>query len=193
MTVALQRYHDFAYCPRCGHAFQSGDFHAADCLYLCSVCTFDFYQNPLPSAVTVIPDPKHPNLVLVLKRSTKPGLGLWCIPGGFIKYGESPTEAAVREAYEETGSEVDIGSVLCASLIDYSYRGRNICIVEIAYLARLRGAAAAVRGVSSEASEMFFVPVEELLAAPERLAFPEQAEVLSSYQSRLANRGVVFP
>ena len=141
----------------------------------------------------VIPDPKHPNSVLVLKRSTKPGIGLWCIPGGFIKYGEPPTESAVREAYEETGAEVEIGSVLRAGLVDYSYRGRNICIVEIAYLARLRRADAAVRKVSSEASAILFAPVEELLAAPERLAFPEQAEVLSAYQSRLLSHGAVFP
>jgi 8-oxo-dGTP diphosphatase len=193
ITVVPQRYRDFAYCPCCGHSFQKADFHAADCLYLCSTCGFDFYQNPLPSAVVVIPDPERPNSVLVLKRGTQPGFGLWCVPGGFIKYGEPPTEAAAREAHEETRTEVEIGSVLYAGLVDYNYRGRQICIIEIAYLARLRGSAAALADVSDEASEMRFVPVDELLAAPERLAFSEQAEVLRAYQSRLASRGAVFP
>lgn len=192
IIATLHRYHDFAYCPRCGHAFQSSEFHADDCLYLCSACDFDFYQNPLPSAVAVIPDPEQSSSVLVLKRSINPGLGLWCVPGGFIKYGESPAEAAAREVYEETGAEVFIDTVLCASSIDYNYRSRNICVIEIAYLARLRGTAAAVRGGSSEASEFCFMPVDALLAVPERLAFPEQVQVLKLYHSRLESSGTVF-
>lgn len=188
-----QRYRDIAFCPRCGHPFQGGDFHAAECLYLCSACSFDFYQNPLPASVVVLPDPEHPATVLMLKRSTMPGIGLWCVPGGFIKYGETPVAAAAREAHEETGSEVDIGSVLRAGLVDYSYRGRQICIVEIAFLAQLRGTADAVAAASGEASELRFLPLAQLLAAPELLAFPEQAEVLRTYQSRLKERGHLFP
>jgi ADP-ribose pyrophosphatase YjhB (NUDIX family) len=188
-----QRYREMAFCPRCGHAFAPGDFHAGECLYLCSNCSFDFYQNPLPASVVVLPEPMNPASILVLRRSTKPGIGLWCVPGGFIKYGETPAQAADREAREETGFEVDIGSVLRAGLVDYSYRGRQICIVEIAFVARLRGEATIVVNASSEASELRFMPCVELLAAPELLAFPEQAEVLRAYQARLAERGPVFP
>ncbi len=28
---------------------------------------------------------------------------MWCLPGGFIEWGESPEEGAKRELYEETG------------------------------------------------------------------------------------------
>lgn len=38
-------------------------------------------------------------VLLVRERSD----GLWCLPGGYIDIGESPSEAAVREAAEEAG------------------------------------------------------------------------------------------
>lgn len=38
--------------------------------------------------------------------------GMWNIPGGFIDYGEHPEEAAVREIREETGVEIQLGSLV---------------------------------------------------------------------------------
>lgn len=40
--------------------------------------------------------------------------GLWCIPGGGVDAGETWSEAAIREAHEETGLRVAIDGVLCA-------------------------------------------------------------------------------
>lgn len=49
--------------------------------------------------------------VLMLRRGgvgqyASDGNGTWCLPGGWLEFGESPEEAAVREAYEETGVTV---------------------------------------------------------------------------------------
>lgn len=180
--TARHRYSEIRFCPRCGAEYGPQDFHAADYLFLCPACGFDFYQNPLPAAVVALGHPERPDAVLVLRRRTPPGIGLWCIPGGFIRYGELPEVAAAREAREETGIEVEIGAILRAGLVDYSYRGRRLCIVEIAYLAHPRGRVHAEGLVTQEASETSFRPVGELLRAPEALAFPEQAEVLRAFQ-----------
>lgn len=43
--------------------------------------------------------------VLLVKRRDFP---LWDLPGGVVESGELPSEAAIREMYEETGYEVQI-------------------------------------------------------------------------------------
>jgi 8-oxo-dGTP diphosphatase len=41
--------------------------------------------------------------VLLVKRTNHPGRGLWAIPGGRVRLGETLKEAARREVKEETG------------------------------------------------------------------------------------------
>jgi 8-oxo-dGTP diphosphatase len=48
---------------------------------------------------------------VLLVRQTA-GLKLWTLPGGKVKRGESLVKALKREAYEETGLRVRIGSLL---------------------------------------------------------------------------------
>ena len=50
--------------------------------------------------------------VLMARRARDPFAGCWEFPGGYIDLGETPTVAAIREAYEELGVAV----VLTASL-----------------------------------------------------------------------------
>jgi 8-oxo-dGTP diphosphatase len=50
--------------------------------------------------------------VLLILRATRPGLGLWSIPAGFVEYDEDPAVTAVRECYEETGLEVELTGLL---------------------------------------------------------------------------------
>ncbi|MBE5793412.1 MAG: NUDIX domain-containing protein [Clostridiales bacterium] len=47
--------------------------------------------------------------VLLQKRGDS---GLWGFPGGAIELGESPEAAAIREVREETGLEVETGSLI---------------------------------------------------------------------------------
>jgi 8-oxo-dGTP diphosphatase len=46
--------------------------------------------------------------LLLIRRVNDPGAGRWSIPGGRCEPGESPRQACVREAAEETGLEVAI-------------------------------------------------------------------------------------
>jgi ADP-ribose pyrophosphatase YjhB (NUDIX family) len=172
-----QRYADFRFCPRCGTAFRPEDFHAAEVLFTCASCDFDFYQNPLPAAVVALLHPDDPSRVLMLRRKTEPGRGLWCVPGGFIGYGESPERAAEREVREEVGVESRIEGVIRAGLVDYAYRGRQICIVEVAFRAVAVGPLPREGAATAEAAEIAFHAVGDVLADSGRLAFPEQAEI----------------
>jgi ADP-ribose pyrophosphatase YjhB (NUDIX family) len=180
-----QRYQEIRHCPRCGVPYRSGDFQADACVFVCAACNFDFYQNPLPAAVAVLPHPGHANSVLFLKRRTPPNIGRWCVPGGFISYGESPRSAAAREILEEVGLEAEVGALLHAGLVDYTYRGRQLCVLEIAFLARFKGPVPPAWMATPEASEVVFLQVDEVLRAPEALASPEQASLLRAYREYL--------
>ena len=49
---------------------------------------------------------------LLIKRAAEPDKGLWSVPGGMVELGEKVRDAAVREAYEETGLKVETTRVL---------------------------------------------------------------------------------
>ncbi len=67
------------------------------------------YRNPKPTIDIVITDGTR---VVLVKRGREPFKGKWVFPGGFIDYGETAEHAAVREALEETGMEVEITGIL---------------------------------------------------------------------------------
>src|SRR5256886_16514130 len=65
-------------------------------------------------------------------RSINPGRGPWTFPGGFGDFGESVTDPAVRETFEETGLTVDLTGLHNV----YTYPDAPVIIV---YRARVVG------------------------------------------------------
>ncbi len=61
------------------------------------------YKNPFPTVDIII---KYKDGVILIKRK-KPPFG-WALPGGFVEYGESLENAAIREAKEETGLDITL-------------------------------------------------------------------------------------
>lgn len=52
------------------------------------------------------------NEVLLVRSNRGFTKGMWNVPGGFIEYGEAPDRAALREAKEETGLDIQLGRLL---------------------------------------------------------------------------------
>lgn len=64
----------------------------------------EVYRNPIPT-VDIIIEIESKGVVLIKRKNPPYG---WAIPGGFVDYGESLEEAAVREAKEETNLNVKL-------------------------------------------------------------------------------------
>lgn len=69
----------------------------------------EFPEIPLVGVGAIIIDGPR---VLLVKRAHPPLQAQWSIPGGVLEVGELVREAAVREAREETGLDVEPGELL---------------------------------------------------------------------------------
>ncbi len=94
---------------------------------VCPGCEFIFYLNPKVVAGTI---PEQDGRLLLTRRLINPGRGLWTFPGGFVDFGETVTDAAMRETWEETGLTVSLAGLLNV----YSYPGSPVIIVYRAHV-----------------------------------------------------------
>jgi ADP-ribose pyrophosphatase YjhB (NUDIX family) len=67
------------------------------------------YDTPYVIVATL---PVVDERVVLVRRATKPGRGLWSYPGGYLEMGETLEEGAIRETREETGLDVKIMGLL---------------------------------------------------------------------------------
>ena len=95
------------FCPRCGSRLVPRDDHGS-MRPTCDACGFIFYRNPVPAAGVVL---ERGGKVLMVRRRFDPRAGAWCLPAGFMEYGESPERCAVRELREETGLRGRLGAL----------------------------------------------------------------------------------
>lgn len=165
----------YRFCPKCGGALEKRvvEEHDPRERLVCARCSFIFYLDPKVAVGTIV---RGPEGFLLLKRSIEPGYGKWTFPGGYVDRGESPEEAAVREAEEETGVRIRLGPL--QSLYTFRMRG----IIMLVFEAEARDG---VAGPTAEALEVRWTTPSEI---PWReLAFPSTRSALRDY---LVSRGL---
>lgn len=162
------------FCPLCGGTLEREpvppDYREQA---VCSSCRFVFYLNPKLVSGTI---PEQDGRVLLTRRTIDPGRGLWVFPSGFVDYGETVTDAAIRETFEETGLRVDLTGLLNV----YTYPGAPVIIVYRASV--LEGTLT----TCTENDQLEWVSPEEI--PWERLAFPSTRDALREW---VAARGVM--
>jgi len=93
----------YSYCPKCGGSLQLNENKRL----VCSACGFVFYQNPSASVAMIL----IRNGKVLLGRKGGRYSGQWCVPCGFVEWGEDVYEAAKREMLEETGLRIALTSL----------------------------------------------------------------------------------
>ncbi len=123
-------------------------------------------RNPLPTVDIII---EVDGRIVLIKRKNPPHG--WAIPGGFVDYGESLEDAAVREAEEETSLKVR----LITQLHSYSDPGRDprFHTISVVFVAEAEGRPAA----RDDAREVGLFTEDDL---PEPLVFDHE-RILRDY------------
>lgn len=131
------------------------------------------HRNPLPTVDVIIEiarEDGRTGIVLIKRKNPPPG---WALPGGFVEYGESLEDAAVREAKEETSLDIEIIS----QFHTYSAPGRDprFHTISTVYIARAEGRPRA----QDDAQDIGIFLLQD---RPHPLAFDHE-QILSDYAS----------
>lgn len=135
-------------CPTCGTVLQR-------------------YRNPFPTVDIIIEVPG--GIILIERRNLPHG---WALPGGFVDYGETLEQAAVREAYEETTLEVT-GLQLLGCYSDPA-RDSRMHTISTVFIAKGHG----IPRAADDAVNLKVFPLDRL---PEPLCF-DHAAILLDYK-----------
>ncbi len=138
-------------CPHCGKVVEK-------------------YKNPFPTVDIIIElDQSDDPPILLIKRKNPP-YG-WALPGGFVEYGESLEQAAIREAKEETGLDIKLKYQLGA----YSdpKRDPRFHTISVVFVATATG-----RPVAGDDAKQIGIFRKDQI--PEELAF-DHAKILKDY------------
>ncbi len=146
----------------------------------CPNCGLVVYANPAPTASAILLDDE--GRVLLARRASDPGAGLWDLLGGFIEEGEDPLVALVREVEEETSVRVEPGEYLGA--YPDRYGGEGIFTLNLYWLARIVGGKLSLD--EEELREVAWFRAEEL-PDPAELAFANTVEALRDWRAQLGS------
>lgn len=159
------------FCPRCGAPLVVREDHGRR-RPTCLACGFIHYRNPAPAAGVILPGPAG---VLLVRRRYEPAVGAWCLPAGFMEYGESPERCAVRELREETGIRARITGLFG---VYAGFDDPRVRAVLILYTAERLGGR--LRAGDDAIAARFF----PLGRPPKQIAFAAHRRALEEYSRR---------
>ena len=143
-------------------------------LEACPRDSFVLWHDPKVSTAVVV---EAGGGIVLGRRSIEPGLGLWCLPGGFVNDDEDPAIAAVRECREEITVQVEVTGLIG---VYHIAKTDAPSMVGIAYKGRLVDGAVPAAG--AEMLEVGVFPPDSLPP----LAFPSHQKVVTDYLRSLA-------
>ncbi|MGE5579912.1 MAG: NUDIX domain-containing protein [Bacillota bacterium] len=118
------------YCPRCGTACVTKDV-AGKSRAVCPCCGFIEFLNPSPVIAVLV---RNDDSILLGRRSGGSfKAGAWSLPCGYIEFDEDFLSAAIREAREETGLDIELESIVNVA---YNYLSPKIHSLAVVLLAR---------------------------------------------------------
>ncbi|MGQ9618388.1 MAG: NUDIX domain-containing protein [Candidatus Aminicenantia bacterium] len=125
-------------------------------------------KKPFVAVDIIIEYPEEDSIILIKRKNPPYG---WAIPGGFVEYGESAEETAIREAKEETNLEIEL---LCQfHSYSESWRDPRGHTISIVFIAKGRGEAIAM----DDAKEIGIFKENDL---PSEIAFDHE-RILGHY------------
>lgn len=141
--------YDYLGCPRCGEKIKS-------------------YRNPFPTVDVII---EVAGGILLIERRNEP-LG-WALPGGFVDYGETLEDAAIREAREETS--LAISNLRLVGCYSDPARDQRLHAISTVY-------AASGSGEPHAADDAANLAIFSPTALPEKLCF-DHKKILADYMA----------
>lgn len=145
--------------------------------FTCSACGFVYYYNVAVSASALIV--ADDGAVLFIRRARDPGKHKLALPGGFIDRGETAEAAAIREVREEAGVKLSHVEFLGSFPNLYAYRGVEYPVVDLFFVARVKGRAASPL---DDVTEIVWSAPEALTEAD--LAFPSHPRALAAFLAK---------
>jgi 8-oxo-dGTP diphosphatase len=159
------------YCPYCATELVIQDEHGI-ARPTCPACGFIYYRNPVPAAGVLL---EWQGGLLMVRRKFEPRAGTWCLPAGFMEFGETPEACAVRELEEETGIHGRLTGLFGVYTSTDDPRTRAVLIV---YGAEREGGSLTP---GDDAIEAEFFP---LVSLPEPIAFHSHTLALEDYRAQ---------
>ena len=157
---------EFLFCPMCRTDLTSKTRGGRPRPH-CRECGYVQYRNPVAGVAVIC---RRGQGILMGRRAAGQSRGgEWCIPCGYVEWGEDIREAAKREMLEETGLIIEVGPVYD---VHSNFHDPRSLTVGVWFTGTIVGG---TMSASDDVDMVDFFPLDQI---PEPLAFPTDVLIL---------------